>query len=133
MALQKGRAWLGQGIKYPVGVDSKGAIALQNDVLLVQESLLRLLQTERGSIFMHEEYGTNIRDFLFGQNDQLSESLVQSEIENSVEVWENRVEEISIEFENSTIDTLDIRVNFKVTNIAKEFAFVFPFYRELIY
>lgn len=139
MALQRGRVWLGQGIKYPVEINATGGIALENDILLVRQSLQRLLQTETNTVFYAEEYGTDLQDALFQQNDEVVKSLAQTLIQESVDIWENRIDTLDIEIQrgdtkgDNTFELLEIVINFTVINVAEQFAFVYPFYRQLIY
>jgi phage baseplate assembly protein W len=88
------------------------------DVNAVKQSLKNLLLTQKGEKPFNPDYGSGVYDLLFEPMDYLVSSVMQKEIETSIENYESRVELIDVECTpNFDLDTYEIRIEFYVVGV----------------
>ena len=63
-----------------------------------------LLTTPKGSREMFPDYGTNLRSFLFEQNDDVTQSDIENEIKNAVKKYFKAVTISEIQSQNDDFD-----------------------------
>lgn len=128
-----GRPFLGQGIKFPLDVDSSGRIALQNDSDLVKQSLGILFSEPVGTEFFREHYGSRVRLVLFEPNDQIVKSLLDYYIVDAIEKWERRIQIIDIQYDQPPTSPELIRcvIIYLIKQSNEIDSFIYPHYREI--
>jgi phage baseplate assembly protein W len=127
------RNYLGTGLKYPYKVNTYGRVELATENELIQQSILRILQTPVGSTYMNRDFGSHLRELVHEPNDTVLFNLLDYFIREAIETWEKRVSFISTEFEQpeenpgliNCIPTYLIRQSNQIDS------FIYPFYREL--
>lgn len=135
MARRDARKYLGQGIKHPVVITSKGGVALENDISLVRQSIRRLLNKQKGTRFFNRDLGSWNRLLMFEPNDLIAQSLLQTTITEAIETWEKRVERVNLDFE-LRVDEPEViycRIEYRIKSSNEVDSFIYPFYRELKY
>lgn len=127
------RAYLGQGINHPPVVTELGRIALVNDLELINQSILRILNTPLGSVFRNREYGSKLNELIFEPNDNILIALLDFFVFDSIEKWEKRITPKSIEFNtpDNKPELIEIQIYYEVLGSSEVDSFIYPFYREL--
>ncbi len=81
----------------------------------ISSNLLLLLTTQRGERWFYPEYGTDLRKYLFEQNDNITEDGIRNEIESSVSRFIPKLTIDNINVENDSYNSilLDIFFTYK--------------------
>jgi len=127
------RKYLGIGIKYPIEISSTGAVELNSDVALVRQSIVRILETKKGSVFNNRSFGSDVRDLLFEPNDSILFSLLDYHVVEGIRQSEKRVANVSTEITNNSSESsrVDVKIKYSILASNEVDSFIFPFYREV--
>jgi len=98
-------------IKFPLVDDPEknnfwGLNTITKDAL--KSNLLFLLMTEKGEKYYDPEFGTNLSRFIFEPNDQVTDSDIQKDINNSVR---NYIPQLTITRVKSTANEHDLIID----------------------
>jgi len=128
------RDFLGVGIKYPFEIDEFGSIRTASRLDLIQQSIVRILETKKGSQLFNRDFGSYIRELLYEPNDAILFSLLDFHVSEAIQEWEKRVEGVNtnIEINSKEPSRVDIRIQYTIVASNVVDSFIFPFYRELI-
>lgn len=122
--------FLGQGWKYPIGVDAKGGIALAKGNSDIEASMMAVLGTSKGERVMRPEFGSSIHDFVFAPNNATTHGLIAYHVRDALAQWEPRIELESVDVQpdrfNPSRVLIDISYRLKSTNDERNL--VYPFY-----
>ena len=125
-----GRDYLGQGWRFPMGVDGRGGLAIAKHNGDIEQAIVIILSTARGERVMRPEFGSGIHDFIFSPYNATTAGLLAYHVQESLARWEPRIEVTGVEVEPETADPtqimIDIRYVVKATNDARNL--VYPFY-----
>jgi len=123
--------FLGAGWAFPVGVDTRGRIALAHGERDVEEAIRIILLTPKGQRVMRPEFGCQIHELMFAPNDATTAGLAEYYVRESLAMWEPRIEVDSVTVTSDLIEQerllIDIRYQIKATHDRR--SLVFPFYR----
>lgn len=127
------RKYLGVGIKYPLEINGSGGIALTSDVYLVRQSILRILETKKGSVFNNRDFGSYVRELLFEPNDAILFSLLDYHVIESIKKYEKRVSntKTSIKINEDEANRVDVSISYRLLASNEVDSFIYPFYREI--
>jgi phage baseplate assembly protein W len=125
--------FLGQGLKWPLQVDSFGRIALQSGPDLIKQSLQILFLEPIGTELMREHYGSRVRQAMFEPNDDIIKSLLDFFIVDAIESWEKRINLIDIAYDlpADRPELVKCVITYQIKQSSEIDSFIFPFYREL--
>jgi len=91
-------------------------------------NIINLLLTHKGERFMQPEFGTNLRRFLFRQNNQNLADDVQENLSEAIKFWLPYVKVESIDVDRSVHNieeyTIHVAITFSVTQDITKFASV---------
>ena len=94
-------------IKFPLQ-DDKDKNALFGTNIVTKEALtsnlMLLLLTDKGERYYHPNYGTELRKFIFEPNDQITVSLVEKDIKDTVKQFIPELTIKSVEFFTNDVD-----------------------------
>lgn len=125
-------SFLGTGWAFPPAFTKGG-----EEVVLVQneqdifESLQILLGTSLGERVMREDYGCNLRDYLFEELDQRLLSNLRLAVMNAIRNHESRIEAEAVEFDieaDFQQSIIHIHLHFRVRATNARYNLVYPFY-----
>lgn len=93
-------------------------ISLLSNEQAVLESVKNIISTEPGERLMYPDFGCALSEYLFEPVDNVTAVLIRKEIENSINKYENRIENLDIDIitnpdTNSII--INIRFNMKTS------------------
>jgi len=123
---------LGTGWKFPIGPDKTNTIALSQHEQKIKESIRIILGTAKGERIMRPDFGCDIQDRIFNVIDATTLTLIRSDVEDALILWEPRIEVEEVtpytgEVSNGRID-IEVRYRILYTNTAHNL--VYPFYLE---
>jgi phage baseplate assembly protein W len=131
--------FLGIGLKYPFQFQSvfggtEVSATTSRDHEHIRESILQILGTRLGERFMNPEFGSQLNDLVFEQNDEVLKGLIRHYVIDAIKRWEKRVVITCVTFDDApqNIDSnlLPVRISYRVIQSQAEGTFVYPFYRE---
>ena len=81
----------------------------------ISSNLLLLLTTQRGERWYYPEFGTDLRKYIFEQNDDITESGIKNEIESSVArfIPKLTIDKINVTNEGENTILLDVFFTYK--------------------
>lgn len=96
---------------------SSDLIALKNENAIAR-SVRNLVLTQPGERFFNENLGSGISRSIFENIDELSASVVQDEIRNTIENYEPRVELINVTVDpNYDNNEFNVRIEYRIIGI----------------
>jgi phage baseplate assembly protein W len=124
------RAYLGQGLSWPLKIDSRGGLALARGERDVEQAIRIILETSPGERVMRPEFGCRVHDLVFAPHDAATEGLVMHYVEEALERWEPRIEvqEVTVSADPSVDGALLIEIRYQVRDTHDERSIVHPFY-----
>jgi phage baseplate assembly protein W len=125
------RDFLGSGWAFPVGVDSRGRIALARQERDIEEAIRIILLTPKGQRVMRPDFGCQIHDLIFAPNDATTAGLAAYYVEEALAMWEPRIRvgEVSARPDPENLGRLLIDISYEVKATHDSRSLVFPFYR----
>ena len=86
----------GSGWTFPLGVNSRGGMALSRHEKVVEESIRIILGTPLVERRMRPEFGCAIHDLVFANNDPTTHGLMRHYVQRALILWEPRIEVVDI-------------------------------------
>lgn len=126
-------SFLGKGWRFPVRVDSTtGRILLSEGEDDIAEAIRVILMTSKGERIMRPDFGSGLKDFVFGTMDGTTLRMLETDLERAITVWEPRVTDVEVRAQIDPSDTgrLRIGVQYVVRSTNNLFNQVYPFYLE---
>ncbi len=108
-----------KGWKFPIQIDEKnGRIATVEDNENIRQSIKLILGTHRYERKIFQNFGTDLRAFMFEIVDPGLVSTLKRTINSSLENWEKHIEELDVSVKASTgpVSTLEALIDY-VTDI----------------
>lgn len=125
-----GPGFVGRGIRFPMGVDHRGGIALTSGPEELDSSLRVILSTAPGERVMRPEFGCRIWDLLFEPVNANTLGLMAQATREAVAQWEPRVEleEVEVAPDPRAPELVRIAVTYRVRDTNDRRNLVYPFY-----
>ena len=122
--------FLGRGWRFPVGVDSRGRIAMSTYEEDIKEAILLILRTQKGERVMRPDFGCGIYDYVFSPINTATLTLIERSVREAITEWEPRVEieKIEVSTEEAGEGKLLISIDYRVRRTNNRFNLVYPFY-----
>lgn len=122
--------FLGNGFRFPMGVDQRGGIALSSGPGDVDKAIRVILLTAPGERVMRPQFGCRIWDLLFEPVNANTMGLMAAAVRDALAQWEPRIEVESVVVEPDANDASHVRIRIdyrlRVTNDRRNL--VYPFY-----
>ncbi len=124
------REFLGVGWKFPLQVNSRGAIASSRREQSIEEAVYMILSTARGERVMLPDFGCGIHEIVFAPNNPAVVTRVVDAVRRALVTWEPRIDVLSVDAQTSEAEAnlLIIRVNYRVRANNTIENLVYPFY-----
>lgn len=107
------------GWKFPVQPDvSTGRIQAASYSENISESIRIILMTKKGERMMNPTFGCNINKYMFGILDFTTLRQIELEVEDALDKWEPRIENVKVEVvhNNDNVGQLIINVKYNLLN-----------------
>ncbi len=128
------KAWLGQGIAFPVRFDAAiGDLGQAVFEESVRQSILIILGTAKGERVMRPDFGCGIYDLVFEPSTPATASKVSQVVQESLLLFEPRIDVREVQVEpvfDAEGAKLMIQVRYEVRATNNVFNLVYPFYLE---
>jgi len=112
-----------RGVAFPFQKGSQSLPAATFDDDLVRMSLQQILQTQRGERPMRPQFGCDMQQYVFENNDDILTQILRSEISSTLARWEPRARLDNISF---TRDEAFVTVLIEYTVVATGTTGAFP-------
>jgi phage baseplate assembly protein W len=86
------QAFLGQGLAFPLQVNSRGELALVQGDTDIEQSIRIILGTAPGERVMRPEFGCRIHELIFAPHNPATEGLIKYYVKQALGWWEPRIE-----------------------------------------
>jgi len=81
-------------------ITASGNIHIKNDNAAIVQSIKTILSTTPGERIMFPEFGSNLKYVLFDPMDHITENLIATEIQDAINLWEDRISIIDVVVES---------------------------------
>jgi hypothetical protein len=112
-----------RGVAFPFQKGSQSLPAATFDDDLVRMSLQQILQTQRGERPMRPQFGCDMQQYVFENNDDILTQIIRSEISTTIARWEPRARLDNISF---TRDDAFVTILIEYTVVATGTTGAFP-------
>jgi phage baseplate assembly protein W len=121
---------VGTGLRFPLGVDGRGGIAMIRHEKDIEESIRVILATSKGERRMRPDFGCRVHELVFAPNNATTWGLASQYVEDALGWWEPRIEVQEVDVRADTADTsrLMIDIKYTVKATSDERSLVYPFY-----
>lgn len=126
------RAYLGQALALPL-VLRQGAVTTISDKELIEQSIVTILNTPKGSRFFLPEFGSRLKELMFEPNDTVLQDLLRLFIFEAMREWEKRAQFVDVKFSKPNEESIDCEIKYRILQSNEIDSFVFPFYKKLKY
>ena len=139
------KTWLGEGFAFPVAPTEAGDLAHAQYEESVRQSILIILGTTKGERVMRPDFGCGIYDLVFEVNSPSTASKVSQVVQESLLLFEPRIDVLSIRVESRSdnenvgldnqgvkqiVSKLMIAIDYQVRATNNVFNLVYPFFLE---
>src|SRR5437868_3060275 len=90
----------GNGINYPMQIDSAGGVQEAAGVAKVEASIRVILGTQYGERLMRPTFGCNLKSLAFAPNNDTTANLARYYVTEGLRRWEPRIEVFQVLVEN---------------------------------
>lgn len=123
--------YLGQNISFPIQLINGNAVIADSKDCIIQ-SIRRILDTPKGSLFYLPEYGSRLNELIFEHNDEVLKSMLRLFIVESISIWEKRVKFVDVKFELDN-DKVNCELLYDIVSTSESLSFTYPFYTKIEY
>ncbi len=102
------------GISFPFRRSATSLPARATDNELIRQSLVQIVSTTKGERVMRPDFGTNVINYIFDNNDDLLAELIRSDLFSAVGRYEPRVILTDVQVVRSD-ETVDVTLLYVVT------------------
>lgn len=125
---------IGSGIRFPLLPDDHHNLQMTSDIERINQSLLLLFETPKGTRLFLPDYGTNLRLYRFEPNDDILVEALRQSLYTDIGRWEPRITVQNIDFyrDSDSIDNniLYIHLTYTIANSSNTYNFVYPYKSE---
>jgi phage baseplate assembly protein W len=123
-------SFIGRGLRFPMGVDHRGAIAMTSGPEDLDCSIRVVLSTAPTERVMRPEFGCRIWDLLFEPVNANTIGLMAQSVRDAVAQWEPRVEVVDVVVtpDDDDASLVRIEVAYRVRSTNDRRNLVYPFY-----
>lgn len=124
------QAFLGQGVAFPLQVNSRGELALVHGETDIEQSIRIILGTAPGERVMRPEFGCRIHELVFAPHNPATEGLIKYYVEQALGWWEPRIEvdEVGVSSDLTHDSALFVEIKYHVKATHDERSIVYPFF-----
>ena len=120
--------YIGQGLKYPIEIDSSGAPVLVTGDELIKSSIRTIISYPKGFRLFENEFGARIEELLEEPNDEILEELVQLFIRDALSLYEKRVRVLEVQTTRRNTNEMEVLLNYQILSSGDTGSLVYPFY-----
>ena len=124
------RKFLGVGLKFPLQVNSRGALATSGNEERIAESIAFIIGTARGERVMRPAFGCGIHELVFTPNNELARGSIAQSVRRALVEQEPRIDIVDVQVESAPDrrSLLLIRVDYRIRANNAFHNLVYPFF-----
>jgi phage baseplate assembly protein W len=128
--LAPGRAYLGEGLAFPLRVTAHGRIATARAEAKIEQAVWLILSTATGERLMRPTHGCGIHDMLFDPNNGAAQARMADHVRRALTEQEPRVAVLDVTVETSPGDPSAalIRVDYRIHENNSIASLVYPYF-----
>lgn len=128
--LPPGRAYLGQGLAFPLKVTPHGRIATARAEAKIEQSVWLIMASATGERVMRPAYGCGIHDMLFEPNNVSARSMLADFVRQALSLQEPRIAVLDVTIDSSPADpsAVLIRVDYRIHENNSIASVVYPYF-----
>lgn len=111
---------LGQGVRFPPGVDAHGRWAWSSGAANIRESIQIILLTAPEERIMLPGFGAGLKSFLFEPSVTSTHRLIQEAITQALKRWERRIELESVIVDPDPADARSVIATIRYRAVANQ-------------
>jgi uncharacterized protein len=122
--------FVGTGWAFPLGFGPAGSVAMARGEDKLEQAMQLILSTYPGERPMRPQWGSTLRDHVFGGTGPENSAAIAREVERALEYWEPRaaVTDVRVYPDSSSDGLLYIDIRYLVRSTNSPRNLVFPFY-----
>jgi len=97
-------------LDFSLTIDTAGKVSIVKDHEAIKQSIKNIITTYPGERIMLPEFGSILRTILFEPMDEFTTELIESEIQDTINRWENRVYienvDVNPDYDNNNYDII---------------------------
>jgi phage baseplate assembly protein W len=128
--LAPGRAYLGQGLAFPLRVTAHGRMATARAEAKIEQAVWLVMATALGERVMRPDYGCGVHDMLFDPNTVAAQSRMADHVRRALTEQEPRIAVLDIAVDTSPADPSAalIRVDYRIHENNSIASLVYPYF-----
>ncbi len=121
--------YLGAGLGFPVDINVQGSFQLSSDTTNLEESIRIILGTRLGERVYRPNFGSRLSELVFEPMNTQTLLLVRMYIQESLELWEPRIDLVDIMTEpNPRTGLVNVTILYRPKDGYDTRSMVYPFY-----
>ncbi len=124
------KSFLGSGLRFPLGVNAVGGVAMSEGSDNIEESIRIIIGTAVGERVMRPLFGSRVHDFVFHSNSESTAGLVAFYVREALIKYEPRITDIRVvakpDPKRDNVMSVSVRYTIRSTNV--DHNLVYPFY-----
>ena len=128
--LPPGRAYLGQGLSFPLRVTAHGRMATARAEAKIEQSVWLIMASATGERVMRPSYGCGIHDMLFDPNNLSARAKLADHVRQALSRQEPRIAVLDVTVDSSPADpsAVLIRVDYRIHENNSIANVVYPYF-----
>lgn len=128
--LASGRAFLGEGLAFPLAVTPHGRLATARAEAKIEQAVWLIVATATGERVMRPGYGCTIHDMLFDPNNPGSQSRLADAVRQALTDQEPRITVLDVTVESGPSDPSAalIRIDYRIHENNAIASLVYPYF-----
>lgn len=128
--LAPGRAYLGEGLGFPLRVGPHGRLVTARAEAKIEQAVWLIVATASGERIMRPQYGCAIHDMLFDPNNPGSQTRLADAVRTALTAQEPRIAVLEVTVESGASDpsAVLIRVDYRINENNAITSMVYPYF-----
>lgn len=123
------KEFLGQGLSFPLSLNSRGELALVTGADDIEQSILVILETMPGERVMRPDFGCRVWELVFAPNNATTHALIAHYVRLALEFWEPRITVDEVEATTGAGDgALDVEIQYTIKDTHDPRSIIYPFF-----
>jgi uncharacterized protein len=129
---QDAKAFLGNGLNFPLRMNVKGEVMLVTGSEDIEQSIRIILGTRPGERVMRPTFGCRAYELLFEPRSAATVSLMQEYVSQALQMWEPRIEVLSVNVvaDEANDGALLVEISYYIKSTHDTRSIVYPFFIE---
>lgn len=123
---------VGRGWSFPLGIDSRGGITLNNEQNEIDQAIGIILSTAIGTRVMRPTFGCRLHELIFAPNNSETMAEARRYVEEALVMWEPRIQvkgvDVRADPEDESRARLLLEIRYEIKSTHDPRSLVHPFY-----